>query len=136
MKKFYSTKSEKQLKSCHPDLQLIFNEVLPYFDHSIIVGHRSEEGQKTAFANKASQLKWPLSKHNKIPSKAVDVIPYPIDWSDTKRIAYFAGFVKGISIKLKQENKISHGLRWGGDWDNDTQVKDNRFNDLCHYELI
>ena len=27
-------------------------------------------------------------------------------------------------------------LRWGGDWDRDTQVKDNSFDDLLHFELI
>ena len=26
-------------------------------------------------------------------------------------------------------------LRWGGDWDQDTEVKDNRFDDLGHFEL-
>ena len=27
-------------------------------------------------------------------------------------------------------------IRWGGDWDSDTQVKDNKFDDLVHFELI
>jgi hypothetical protein len=27
-------------------------------------------------------------------------------------------------------------LRWGGDWDQDTQVKDNNFDDLWHFELV
>ena len=26
-------------------------------------------------------------------------------------------------------------LRWGGDWDMDTQVKDNKFDDLVHFEI-
>jgi hypothetical protein len=27
-------------------------------------------------------------------------------------------------------------LRWGGDWDMDTEVKDNKFDDLVHFELV
>jgi hypothetical protein len=26
-------------------------------------------------------------------------------------------------------------LRWGGDWDQDFEVKDNRFDDFPHFEL-
>ena len=26
-------------------------------------------------------------------------------------------------------------IRWGGDWDNDTEVKDTGFKDLPHFEL-
>ena len=26
-------------------------------------------------------------------------------------------------------------IRWGGDWDMDTQTKDNKFDDLVHFEL-
>ena len=27
-------------------------------------------------------------------------------------------------------------LRWGGDWDVDTELKDNDFDDLPHFELL
>jgi len=27
-------------------------------------------------------------------------------------------------------------IRWGGDWNMDTYVKDQRFNDLPHFELV
>lgn len=27
-------------------------------------------------------------------------------------------------------------IRWGGDWDLDTDLKDNTFDDLPHFELI
>jgi len=26
-------------------------------------------------------------------------------------------------------------IRWGGDWDSDGSVCDNKFNDLVHFEL-
>ena len=27
-------------------------------------------------------------------------------------------------------------LRWGGDWDRDTEVRDNTFDDLVHFEIV
>ena len=34
------------------------------------------------------------------------------------------------------EQALDIKLRWGGDWDMDWEVGDNRFNDLVHFELI
>lgn len=76
-----------------------------------------------------SKLKWPKGKHNKRPAEATDAAPYPIDWEDRERFIMFGGYVLGIAFEL------NIGLRWGGDWDRDTQVKDNRFDDLVHFEL-
>jgi peptidoglycan L-alanyl-D-glutamate endopeptidase CwlK len=73
---------------------------------------------------------FPDSTHNSYPSLGIDVVPYPIDWRDTARFCYFAGYVKGIAQNLGIK------IRWGGDWDSDWQVKDNRFNDLAHWELL
>ena len=27
-------------------------------------------------------------------------------------------------------------IRWGGDWDRDTEVRDNKFDDLVHFEIV
>ena len=66
----------------------------------------------------------------------VDVAPYPIDWEDLDRFRYFAGYVMGVAAILHSEGLITHRLRWGGDWNRDTQVKDNSFNDMPHFELV
>ena len=131
----YGKRSMTNLKQSHVDLQRIFQEVIKYFDCSIICGHRSKAAQNKAFKERKSKLQYPKSKHNKKPSMAVDAVPYPIDWKDTKRMLYFAGFVVGISHRLYDQGKISHLVRWGGDWDKDTQVNDQRFNDYPHFEL-
>ena len=81
-------------------------------------------------------LRWPQGKHNSMPSQAVDVAPYPINWHDRERFHYFAGYVMGVAERLRQEGKIRSYLRWGGDWSMDTQVKDNRFDDLVHFEIV
>ena len=128
MAKFGKT-SKKRLKTCDERLQSLFNEVVKVFDCSILVGHRGEEDQNKAYKEGNSQVKWPKGKHNKKPSSAVDVAPYPIDWEDRERFSYFAGFVKGVAWRLNIP------IRWGGDWDGDTELSDNNFDDLVHFEL-
>ena len=128
MAKFGKT-SKKRLETCDERLQSLFNEVVKVFDCSILVGHRGEEDQNKAYKEGNSQVKWPKGKHNKKPSSAVDVAPYPIDWEDRERFSYFAGFVKGVAWRLNIP------IRWGGDWDGDTELSDNNFDDLVHFEL-
>ena len=126
----FGEKSRGQLLTCHEDLQRLFNEVIKHFDCSVLEGHRNEANQNAAFAARVSRLRWPESKHNRIPAEAVDVVPDPVRWSDVKRMYYFAGFVMAVAIGMDIP------LRWGGDWDRDTEVLDNKFNDLCHFELL
>jgi peptidoglycan L-alanyl-D-glutamate endopeptidase CwlK len=132
----FSTLSKQRLETCHPDLQTLFNEVIQYIDCTILCGHRNKEDQNKAFEEGKSQKKWPDGNHNKLPSLAVDVIPYPIDWNDHAGIKYFAGFVMGVAKLLKAEGKMKCDIRWGGDWDRDHDLKDNKFNDLVHFEVV
>jgi peptidoglycan L-alanyl-D-glutamate endopeptidase CwlK len=132
----FCEKSKSNLKTCHFDLQIIFNNVIKYFDCSIICGHRNFEDQDKAYQAGLSQLKFPNSSHNLMPSLAVDAAPYPIVWTDVNRIRYFAGFVMGVAETLRLQKIITHKLRWGGDWDRDTELKNNHFNDLVHFELV
>jgi len=144
----FGRRSRRNLDTAEYDLQRLFNEVVKYFDCSVIYGNRTAEEQFELF-KQGREFKngvWIktgkqptvtncdgitiLSNHNYSPSKAVDVVPYPVDFSDTRRFYMFIGFVKGIAT-LKGINIIS-----GSDWDGDTQVKDQTFNDLAHFELI
>ena len=121
--------SRRRLKTCKNELQLLFKEIVKNFDCSIIVGYRGREDQNRAFREGHSKVEWPNGKHNKNPSSAVDVAPYPIDWDDRERFIYFAGFVKGVAYRMNIP------IRWGGDWDSDTELSDNKFDDLVHFEL-
>ncbi len=137
----FSRASEAALATAHPDLQRLFREVVRAWDCKVLEGHRGREAQDRAFAEGRSKLRWPNGNHNAFPSRAVDVAPWmsmtagppsgaPIDWNDAKRFYAFAGFVLGIA----------HGLgipiRWGGDWDGDRDLGDQRFTDLVHFELL
>ena len=125
----FGRQSQSRLDTCHKDLQLLFNEVVKGFDCSVLCGERTRDEQDKAYHEGRSKLKYPQSKHNTSPSIAVDVAPYPIDWDDKERFYFFAGYVKGIASQLGIK------IRWGGDWDNDTQVHDQSFMDLPHFEL-
>ena len=126
----FSNRSKAALETCHCDLQILLNAAIKHVDFSVLEGHRGRAAQDAAFAGGFSKVKWPNGKHNKTPSMAVDIAPYPIVWGDTERFVLFAGFLLGIAASMD----IS--IRWGGDWDRDTQVKDEKFRDLGHFELI
>ena len=125
----FGKRSISRLKTCDQKLQELFYEVVKHFDCSIIEGHRGEERQNKAFADGKSKVKYPNGKHNQNPSIAVDVAPYPIDWTDRDRFHYFGGFVLGVA------KEMGMNIRWGGDWNQDTHTKDNKFDDLVHFEI-
>lgn len=126
----FSRRSLKELHTCDNRLRMVFKIVVKNFDCTILKGYRGEKEQNEKFYMGLSKIKYPHSSHNSRPSHAVDVAPYPINWRDRERFNYFAGYVKGVAAE--------HGIRikWGGDWDNDTEVRDNDFDDLPHFELI
>lgn len=123
----WSLTSEAALLTAHPQLRVLFDEVLQHFDCSVLVGYRGKDDQNRAYAEGKSKLQWPKSKHNMSPSRAVDVVPFPVDWNDKQRFILFAGFVLGVA------SQIGVDVRWGGDWNRDTMGIDW---DLAHFELV
>ncbi len=126
----FSLNSKGRLSTCHPLLQDVFNEVIRHFDCTVLCGYRPEAEQNRAVEEGRSFTVFPDSRHNIVPSDAVDVIPYPVDWEDLDRFRYFGGFVMGMAAKMGTP------IKWGGDWNRDTELKDNRFNDMPHFELV
>lgn len=126
----FSPYSLKRLNGCHPLLQELMNDAINRFDFTILCGHRNKISQNMLYRNNRSKVYWPNSKHNVKPSEAIDIAPFPINWHDRERFIYLAGIILGIAYKKRIP------IRWGGDWDNDTEVKDNKFDDLGHYELV
>ena len=150
---YYSKSSKKKLESCHPDIQTVFNYVIKHFDCSVIYGHRSTELQFSLFKQGRKKVNdiWVIedkekvitycdgykkkSEHRFDPSKAIDAIPYPIQWKNTKRMLFFIGYVKGIARMLKDYGAIDNEIISGRDWDNDTILTDQTFNDFAHYQI-
>ena len=125
----FGRKSKERLSTCESNLQKVFNEVIKHVDCSVLEGHRSKDRQNKLYEEEKTKVKYPDGRHNRQPSSAVDVTPYPVDWKDRERQTLFAGFVIGVASQMGIK------LRWGGDWDQDFQVVDNRFDDFPHFEL-
>lgn len=127
----FSDGSKKVLATCDERLQRLFNEVIKYWDCTIIQGKRTEAEEQQHIADGTSHTNH--SKHVYpigVPSLAVDVAPYPIVWGDTKRFYAFGGFVIATATQLGIK------IRWGGDWDSDRDLNDQNFNDLPHFEVV
>ena len=125
----FSKQSLDKLSTCDSRLQELFNEVVKHTDCSVLCGHRTKIEQDEALNKGNSKVVWPNSKHNTSPSKAIDVVPSPIDWNDKHRFYMFVGFVRGIAAKMGIK------IRCGADWNGNMDWKDQNFHDLPHFEL-
>jgi len=110
----FGRKSREALDTCDCRLVKVAETAIGLMDFSILEGHRDEQTQNRYFDEGESKLRWPDGNHNKLPSLAFDIAPYPLDWSArTKAIARFyllAGVILAVAFMLGIK------LRWGGDW--------------------
>lgn len=142
MFKFGKT-SKERLITCHADIQLIMNESIKItnVDFGIAEGHRSIEKQKQYFKEGKSKIDGvnKKGKHNYTPSLAVDIYPYfdnGAKW-DNEHLSYLAGIIHAVSEMLFASGKITHKIRWGGNWDMDGIILiDQSFDDRPHFELV
>ena len=104
-------------------------EVIQHIDITILCGARSVEEQQELFRQGKSKLDGvnKMSKHNHLPSLAVDFSPYPVKW-DRERFVAAAYFAKGIASQLGIK------VRLGCDW-NGAMVFSEGFFDGPHSEL-
>ena len=124
----FSKRSRDNLSTASENLQRLFNEVIKEIDCTVICGHRSPEEQfelyKKGRVNK--DFKWIVvdkakvvtnidgrakkSNHNYLPSRAVDVVPYPLDWND------ITAFKKLGEVVKRKAKELGIKISWGGDW--------------------
>lgn len=126
--------SKKHYDTLDHRLQVVMDRVLhEVADVSIVCGFRREAEQNDLFDLGRSRVRFPNSKHNHYPSVAVDFQPYPMPQLDNELWAALA-YIAGRAIQIGIEEGIA--LRWGGDWDRDGDLTDNRFDDLFHLEIM
>ena len=118
---YLSKTSTERLGECDRDLQKVFREVIKYIDFSVICGFRDENDQNEAYLRGNSSKKWPNSRHNNMPSTAIDVAPYPIDWDDLN--SFYR--LNGVIMTIAQQMNIK--LIWGASF--------TTLVDLPHYQL-
>lgn len=129
----FSQRSIDRLSSADPRLQLVMRRAIERIDFVVICGHRGRLEQDAAVFAKTTRVKWPNSKHNALPSLAVDVIPHPFHpemWKQREP------WQKIADVVLQCAKELDIPVRWGGDWDCDGQSEDERFFDGPHFELV
>ena len=130
----FGMSSNEKLSQCDHRLVKVAERVIKVMDFKVLEGHRDQATQDKYFKEGKSKLKWPNGKHNKLPSLAIDVVPYPVDFSDKpKAIARF--YLLG-GLFLMAANELGIKLRCGFDWDGDFDLNENQFDDLGHFELV
>ena len=134
----FSKRSRDNLSTASENLQRLFNEVIKEIDCTVICGHRSPEEQFELFkkGRENKNFKWVVvdkskvvtnidgrakkSNHNYLPSRAVDVVPYPLDWNDLN------AFKKLGEVVKRKAKELGIKISWGGDW--------QTLKDYPHYE--
>lgn len=125
-----SSRSLENLSLVDVRLRGVIEQAIEVLDFSVLEGYRGPDRQDEMFQTGQSKLQWPDSKHNSLPSLAVDLAPYPIDWEDTERFVFLAGVIFTIA------SQMDINVRWGGDWDSDGFMLDETFRDYVHFELL
>ena len=90
------------------------------------------KGVPAKYANpKAAKVTWlnnPFaSKH--VSGKAVDLVPYPVDWNDLKKFDVIA------QAMLQAAKELDVSIRWGADWDGDGKPRERGESDSPHFEI-
>lgn len=109
-----------QLGTCHPDLQRLIKDAaagvaagdLAYTgitDMTVSCGWRGKKDQEAAFAAGTSKVHWPDGTHNRSPSDAADVEPYPEKWSDPVKLAVLHAYIVGLA---RQRGMKLRGISW------------------------
>lgn len=147
----FGANSARKLKKCHPDLVVILEAAIQVsnVDFGISDTLRSDEDQLTYFLQGKSRIdpRDPeLRKKSKHLSdeegyaRAADLFCYVKGRTDlmydSEHLSYIVGVIHSITEVLYASGRITHKIRWGGNWDMDgCIVKDQDFDDLPHVEL-
>ena len=116
-----SAASQRQLDGAHPLLQQVFTAVAAEADIAILDSQRGRAAQERAHASGNSRAHFGQSPHNWSPAIALDVAPWPIDWTDLGRFRALARLVNARAAEM------GIPIAWGGDW--------KSIVDMPHYEL-
>jgi len=126
----FGKKSMERLEGVHPLLVDWALELVVVMDCTVVSGVRDMTTQREYVALGVSKTM--NSMHLVQPDgygHAVDLAPYPIKWERTRSFDLLAGVGLGLA------HKMGLLIRWGGDWDQDMDVYDQKFNDIGHFEI-
>ena len=126
----FSKRSLNNLKDVDVKLITICNVLIKHIDFTVIEGHRSLERQKELYDKGFSKIDGisKKGKHNYLPSKAIDIIPYKKGYNPfdgTKESEQMFNDLYKEFDKVAKELNIKY--EWGGNW--------MSFKDMPHYQV-
>jgi peptidoglycan LD-endopeptidase CwlK len=130
-----------RLEGVHPDLVKVVKRAieLSTVDFMVLEGVRTPARQKELYAQGRTKpgpkVTWTLnSNHFVKPSTgfghAVDLVPYPVDWTDLKK---FDAMSKAMFAAAKD---VGIPIRWGKDWNSNGKPGEKGETDSPHFELL
>jgi len=131
----FSKASLRRLEGVDERLRELAFRVLEVHDCTVVYGLRTAEEQRQLV--NAGLSRTMASKH--LIGRAIDLAPYVqlddgfrgIPWSYPRRyFDFFAGIVHAVA------HDMGLPIRWGGNWDGDDDLTDQKFMDLVHFELL
>lgn len=101
-------------------------------DFTVLEGVRTLERQRELYAQGRTApgkiVTWTM-KSSHIEGKAVDLVPYPLDWNDLEK------FNKIKDAMFQAAKELDVNLRWGADWDGDGNYREKGEYDSPHFEI-
>ena len=139
----FSRVSTNRLSNCHKDLKklMVKSLELSIIDFGISCGYRSIEEQQEIYQQGRTKPGGIVtyvdgvkkkSKHNELPSLAVDIYAYvngKAVW-DKEHLYYLGGVIMTCARQLDIQ------VRWGANFNQNQNLKDENFYDLPHFELL
>ena len=110
-----------KLGEVHTDLMALAHAVVAEVDCTVLCGYRGEKEQNEAYLAGHSRARFGESPHNFKPALAIDMVPFPIDWSNEQRFKDFVAVVKRKATEMGIE------ITCGADF--------KTFKDYPHFEL-
>lgn len=132
----WGEKSQAVVDTLDDQLEIVVTRIRDEVcDVSLLEGHRDQAKQNEYYYGdpQRSKLPWPEGKHNAYPSLAVDLQPYPRPQC-TQVLRETLAYIAGAAVAIGREEGVT--IRWGGDWDRDTQLGDQNFDDFFHLEIV
>jgi peptidoglycan LD-endopeptidase CwlK len=133
-------RSVSRLRDVHPTLAAVVHRAIRITeqDFSVLCGVRTLAEQRELYAQgrtKPGQIvTWTL-KSRHLPAadgfgRAVDLVPYPVDWNTLSK---FDAIAKAM---FQAADELGVLLRWGADWDGDGILRERGESDSPHFELV
>ena len=126
----FGNRSRINLSQAKAELQDVMNAAIKRTDFSVIEGHRGKKKQNQYYDEGKSTVRFPDSKHNLMPSWAVDVVP----WDQEKRKALHGNnpyelmqIGRMVQIIMEEAERLGVDIECGANWRN--------FPDGAHVQL-